>query len=193
MAVDSTAVDMPDLSTLRGRPLLRAMFINFFGGFGISEVEGSYAVQDIRNALRLVDKGIAEYELAAADLRAYTDRKENIPQTTLLYVEAANHLENMINAMHRACLLLDRLKRAKEVDLTNDDLLRPPEVEQIAQLRHASEHVDTFVRTGEIAYGEDMMPRAWCEGLSFAGKRVSYRTIARWLQKLNAAAEKIVH
>jgi hypothetical protein len=188
----SEQVQMDDLSSLIGVAQRRALFRNFFTGMGIPDVAGSYAGRDYRNAVRLIEKAIREWELAREDICAYADRTSNNDQATLWFLHSIDHFENMINALHRSCLLLERLKGAPETPISKNDLLRPTEVSRVRSLRHASEHIDDFVRRGEIPKGEDLMIRPWCEGLTFASDRIGYATLAGWLRKLQALALELV-
>jgi hypothetical protein len=188
----SEQIEMDDLSSLIGVAQRRALFRNFFTGMGIPDVPGSFGARDYRNAVRLIEKALREWGLARQNLCAYADRESNNDQATLWFLRSIDHFENMINALHRSCLLLERLKGAPEAPLSKNDLLRPVEVTRIRSLRHASEHVDDFVRSGEIPKGDDLMIRPWCEGLTFASDRIEYATLARWLRTLQALALQLV-
>jgi hypothetical protein len=188
----SEQMKMDDLSSLIGVAQRRTLFRNFFTGMGIPDVPGSFAGRDYRNAVRLIEKALREWELARKNICAYADRQSNNDKATLWFLESIDHFENMINALHRSCLLLERLKGAPEAPVSKNDLLRPAEVTRIRSLRHASEHVDEFVRRGEIPAGDDLMIRPWCEGLTFASDRIEYSTLAGWLRKLQALALQLV-
>lgn len=183
---------MADLSGLIGIAQQRALFRNYLTGMGVPHVAGSFAARDYRNAVRLIEKAIREWEMARINLARYADRESNGDAETLLFLHSVDHFENMVNALHRASQLLAHLKGAREAPIAKNDLLRDSEVEQIRQMRHGSEHVDGYVREGTIPEGEDLMIRPWCEGITFAQQAISYATLERWLRQLHALSLKLV-
>lgn len=194
----SDDVQMEDLSLLVGETLTTwwgHASARVFGHppRGVADGPGSFAGRDYRNAIRLTDKALGEWELARQKLREYADRESNTTTANIRFFHSINHFENSINAMHRACILLDHLKREPDVPLSKNDLLRPVEVRRIGMLRHASEHIDDFVRSGEVPPEADLFIRPWCEGLTFVGDRLEYATLSRWLRKLHDQAMLLVN
>jgi hypothetical protein len=117
---------MPDLSGLPGRTLGLALFKFFLPGLGIPDIEGSHALADFRNAARLTDKAISEYELARTKLRTFAGRESNEAVPLSVYLAAVNHLETCINALHRAAILFNRLKAAQRSTSMLPSSGRPP-------------------------------------------------------------------
>jgi hypothetical protein len=187
VAQDPTAVRMPAVDDLS--PLMwRAMPLFLVGD---DETFGRPGADDVRNAFRLVDKAVREYRLGSRELRQVAV-PDNDVSVVMRVIQAQDHLETMVNAMHRACKLLSRLKNNPRVPLGREDLLRPAEVRQIGQLRHAAEHVDEWVRNEKLAVGQPVMMQTRCEGLEFADESLSYAVIAQWLRKLHGACLKVI-
>jgi hypothetical protein len=186
---------IPNLSGFCGRKLtrslLRELTFTMFGAPSRGIPPGRVSHVHYKLIVRLADKAAAEYEAARTELIAYVNRSQNSPEETLHITAAVDHFENLFNALARALTLLDLLKRDSSVPVTNDDL-RPFETEIVRKIRNAIEHVDDFLRTGEISMDDDTMIRPWCEGVEFVRIRVRYSELARWIMRVYAIAERLL-
>lgn len=181
------SVDMPDLSGLLYRNTMTHAFRNWLSGQGLDTLP---ARPLLTNLVRLVDKAMFEYEQARECLNTYVSRPANESQYTLLYFRAVDHLESCVNALHRAVLFAEQLKRDQAVPkIEKAELLSSAEVAEVNALRDASEHLDEQVAAGKL---DPVMPVPWPDAVEFAGREVTYKTLARWLTKLQKLAERFV-
>jgi hypothetical protein len=88
------------------------------------------------NFCRLTDKALRDYEAARADLLNYASRRG----TLVDYLRAIDHLENCVDAAHRAVLNADAL-RANRVG-TGPGRITDTQKDRVRAVRHAVEHSD---------------------------------------------------
>jgi hypothetical protein len=186
---------MPDLSSLSGRRLIRRLlgqlWLMMWGTPLTGVPQGELAHLHYKLFLRIADKLVAEYEAGRTELTAYVRRPENNLGETLHFVAASDHFENVFNSLARALTLLDLLKRERSVPVTSDDL-KPFAAAHVRRIRNAVEHIDDFLRHGEILMTDDIMLRPWCEGVEFADVKVTYVELARWITRIHEIAERLL-
>jgi hypothetical protein len=191
----ATAQDlsMPSLEDLEvdGRLHIQLIgFRNLFTGMGVPYVAGSHAHAHYKNFVRLIDTAVRRYESARMNLQRAVDRP---PESTGVaeVVRSLSDLEAVFNLLHRALTLLVRLKEAREAPVGSKDLL-PFDEDAVQVIRNVSEHIDSALESKELGINDDVMPRVWREGITFAGERISYATMAMWLGRLHIIARTLI-
>ncbi|HLZ24663.1 MAG TPA: hypothetical protein VKQ30_21305 [Ktedonobacterales bacterium] len=145
------------------------------------------------NFVRLTDKALREYDAARAELIAYVEQEG--PWRLSRYHRAMDHLENCVNATHRAVLNAKALQR-HGIGRSAPRLTERQE-RRLRLMRHAIEHADerldppsgsswpTF-QTGE-PYALRLANRAMVIG----GNDLTYRELVSAMNKMYRTIEAI--
>jgi hypothetical protein len=184
--IGAGTVDMPDLSGLVGKHMSRLMIFALTGG-GFPPPARYYF-----NTLALMtDRAAYSYECARANLSKAAQPRlaGEIPMHEIL--RGSDYLEFAINAIMRAQLLGERLRRAPgDPRIARSELLSNGELSQVRQLRHFAERV----LAGEV--GETgtsgVVYRTLSDRIEFAGQSVTYETIADWIKRFDSLESRLL-
>jgi hypothetical protein len=187
---------MPDLSSIANRRNVGRLVgeaLAFMFGAPIRGVPpGSRSHAHYKNFVRLVDKAASEYEAARRALTRYVERDENALGHTIEIVVVQDHLENVFNAIARALSLLDLLKDEASITIVTGADRSHFQTDDIKGIRNAVEHFEAYLERGDIPPDGDVMIRPAAEGAEFAGVRVDYRTLARWITRLHEISTRLI-
>ena len=107
-------------------------------------------------------------------------------------IRATLDLDTCINALHRATANVERLKRSRRSSVQTRDLLSTGDAQTLKEVRHALEHVHDRFAARTLGEGDIFIPRLWPESIEFAGREISYRTLARWLERMQELAARLL-
>ena len=142
--------------------------------------------------VRLTEKAIIEYSMARDRLTAFL--ANGVADD---YFRAQDHFETCVNAIHRAILYLDRLRR---LGLRKSDrspfIPRPRDLEilsdsvrsRVRDFRDASEHLDNDIIDGKLAPTADVGVHLGWDVAQVAGLHITYSEAASWLRQLDLFA-----
>jgi len=140
-----------------------------------------------RNALRLIDQAVAEYQTGTVEIRRHIRRKD-----IGAFLRAQGHFENCIMSMHRALEFLAALRRFGTaldrkplVPRSNQlDILTPGARNRIRRLRHAISHMDERLKKHPPRSGQPIALDPNNLGLTLEGVQIAWTELARWLREL---------
>jgi hypothetical protein len=181
---------MTDLSSLVGKNIPRLLIVSLVR----SDSSGPDAYY--LNALVLMtDRAAYSYEQARTALGhvAANHKPGEIPLLSLL--RGTDYLEFAVNAILRASLLGERLRRSPDAPrIDRNELLSRSELEQVRKLRHFAEHLDQRILEGRIGptAGSGVVFRAMADCIEYAGETVTYAAIGEWITRLDALAWRLL-
>ena len=135
------------------------------------------------NLVRLTDKAVHEYEAARVQGLDFAANQESNTPTLSPYYRAIDHFENCINALHRALLFAEGIRKQRdvpEIDRTAWRALQHAQ-DRINGVRDAVEHNDERLRKGDpeglafLVLGDD--------ALQVADKIITYPELAQWIHQ----------
>jgi len=183
--------DMPDLSDLidAGQLMAGIVLHTFTGPRGATEREASYR----KNLARLVDKAVREYQEAreACEQLVFSRGVRDA-------VIFCDHMENCINAVHRAIRLLDRIKQANNIGRNlNRTLKRKIAAGSrfIENIRDTFEHIDERIQRDQIPAGELIMiglAGATNDRIRVAGEELRLDDLAQTIRTLRELGRVLV-
>jgi hypothetical protein len=179
------AVEMPDLSGLVGRNMpMRTTY---------ALVDGPEPAHTYLLAFAsMIDRAAYAYEQARVKLSeaAGKRRRGGLPLVPL--IRGSDYLEIALNALLRAQLLGDRLRRTEDAPpIQQRELLSREETSRIREMRHFAEHVDERISAGSTsATGFAAAPYA--DGIEYAGVAITYAELAAWITRLQSLAERLL-
>jgi hypothetical protein len=139
--------------------------------------------------VRLVDKGVREYESARRSLEEFV---ETGSEHLTPYFRAADHLENALNSVRRAIRYARRIRRDREsLQVEKSELPTQDDEDRIAGFRDAAEHADNQVATGTLGEGDAVILTLHELTFSIGNIEASYEWLARLLTKLHVLSSRV--
>jgi hypothetical protein len=182
MAITQLPAD--DLSDLDSSVLLAS-----FARLLIGRYNGRPATYLARNALRLIDQSIREYQAANLDLRSFLQDGDIGG-----FFRAQGNLEHCVVTMHRALSLLTALRRSGLAAPDGSPLIyRPRELEvltdpvkrRIRELRDAIVHSDDRLQKEPFPIGQPKALNIGNSGIDFCDVAITWDELCRWLRQLH--------
>jgi hypothetical protein len=193
-------VDIPELPSLL-RTNLPDRILNMLFGSG---VYGEPTQFQLTTAARLLDKALVEWDAARAEFGAHEEVRDGLPPVvqsrnpggTRALFRAIGNLENVVDSLHRLCLLLKPLEKEPALAaLAHLPLPAPAERKAVREFRNRIQHGDEDIVTGKAGKGlatATLRPNR--EDIELQGQHVRYDDMARMLEQLHdfirAAGEK---
>jgi hypothetical protein len=139
-----------------------------------------------QNLVRLTDKAIREYEAARENLSEYGEFA--FAGRLSPYFLALDHFENSIDAVFRAGLYLEMLRKHAGFDL------QPATTSQLAavkKLRNAIQHTEEKLVDGEIQMGQPTVLTTRATGLELGPVTLAYLDLKCLIEVAHRAIEQI--
>jgi hypothetical protein len=176
---------MPDLSGLLAPRLMAGVKLHFFTGpRGANEREVDYR----KNLARLIDKAVREYQRA----REFSGTAESRVDPAILFCD---HMENCLNAVHRAIRLLERIKGEGNIAQGLDDVAKKQVAaasRMIRRLRDQFEHVDDAIRCDRLPKDGFIMIALRGEDLIILTERLRLTDLVAALRQLRELGRRLV-
>lgn len=138
----------------------------------------------LSNLVRLCDKAANEYQ-AGRDASLDFAANMNVGKISPFF-RAIDHLESCVNALHRALLHAERIKRypsAPPMDRTEWRALHDA-TRRLKDVRDAIEHTEEKLTTGELPQGQPQYLWLRKDHLSMGGHSIGYAELAAWIRRV---------
>lgn len=187
-----TECKMEDLSDLEGQVM--SLTVNLAFGPGDKNVSRRTSLNR-RVFVRLVDKGLDEYEAARRHILAQLAEKQRTAEAmaeqgrVIYMLKFVDHMENCICTVRRILRLLNHLKG-------NQDGLEFPRIvrrqidslaDDIVDMRNVVEHMDAEIQQDKIAENESIMVQLLDsqDGVKVAGESLKFSSLSTLLRRLH--------
>ncbi|HEX6686062.1 MAG TPA: hypothetical protein VF062_25020 [Candidatus Limnocylindrales bacterium] len=138
ISLDAHGLIMPTVDHLSNNGALNVLLDRTLSGLPSGLPPVSSPVGLFMNFVRLTDKALREYDAARAELLLFVSPHPGLRISP--YLRAIDHMENCVNATHRAVLNAKALRENKIGRAAS--LLTDLQERHLANLRHAVEHSD---------------------------------------------------
>jgi hypothetical protein len=131
---------------------LLGLMLNVFAGRELEVLSTMAGRRQFNNMVRLMDKTVIEYTLAAARCEDWVQGLDVTGAQISSYFRAIDHMKSCIGALHRTFLHLDRIKRlsvAPTVDRIGYKVLQAAAITEINRARDWIEHTDARLLPAE--------------------------------------------
>jgi len=182
-------LQMPSLSDLDASLRGKRELGRILGVHGPSTPRG---LQIADGYVRLVEKTIIEYESSRREMLSFM-----AGGVLDSYFRAQDHFETCLQALHRAIIFLDRLRRLgiRRADGT-PFVPRPRDLEvlnegvrsRVRDIRDACEHLDEDIINGRIPEDAEVAIHLGWECAKLADKEICYHEISKWIIQLHQFA-----
>ncbi|ADE14433.1 hypothetical protein Nhal_1279 [Nitrosococcus halophilus Nc 4] len=193
-----TECKMEDLSALEGQVM--TLTANLVFGPGDKNISRRTALNR-RLFVRLVDKGLDEYETARRHILAQLAEKQRTPdemaeQGRVIYMlKFVDHMENCICTVRRILRLLNHLKG-------NQDGLEFPRIvrrqidslaDDVVDMRNVVEHMDDEIQKDNIEENESVMIQLLDsqDGVKVAGESLKFSRLGTLLRRLHELSKNM--
>ena len=183
---------IPNLAELRPRSTFFAVN-RLFRGAGPQNPE-AYAL--VVNFVRLADLAINEFELGREAILQFKASNENLALGRA--IRASSHFETCISTLKRAIDHLKAIRGHRKVPPSLKYLLPrginvlSGDVEsQVANMRHAIQHLEGRIKKGEILAGQPIILAINENDIELGAYRIRYSDLADWLKELHNLASKV--
>jgi hypothetical protein len=178
----TSAWKMPDLSTLPDKQMLNVALDALFGGARKPRHPTSAPELGLwMNFVRLTDKAVREYEAARSEAGTYVNRPNNNTMSPMF--RAIDHLENCIDATHRAILNQGRLRTAGFGRGAPQATGRQATL--IRLVRNTVEHMDERLANSKLKAGQPVALVPSDTGVTVGALFLPYRDLASCIAKLH--------
>lgn len=182
---------LPDLSHLFRTNLVDRLLDMTFG-------TGAYPEPtqfQVTTAARLLDKSLNEWDLTLKEFRNHSGVRKGIPDellaptpgATRAFFRAIDHLETLVDSLHRLLRLIGPLEKAPELaHLTGMPLPSSNERTQVRKFRNSIAHGDDDLADGKAGTGLSTATlRPDPVGIELRGRRLEYADLARMLEQVH--------
>jgi hypothetical protein len=178
---------MPDLSKLDSKNILNLMLNRWLGGQGLQADPGRMYLS---NLARLIDKALREYE----DARSFLNQYVNSGNKTSLLFRCVYHMENCVEALHRAVLHAEKLRRDASTPKISKTVLPTPNAQtRLRNTRHAMLHVDEWIHKGKAGPGRSPIGLlVKSDSIQCGCEEIYFNELAEWITQVQEVTVQLI-
>jgi hypothetical protein len=193
LSLDLDGLKMPSVDHMSNRGSLNVLLDRTFSGLPAGLPNSKMLIGLFTNFVRLTDKALREYDAARAELLLYLQPSETLH--TGYYLRAIDHLENCVDATHRAVLNSKALRNHK-IGRSGPRLTDRQET-RLRDVRNAIEHSDEkllgnwYGKSPPFASEEPYTIRLANSSMVIGGWVLTYRELFSGMTKMYRTIEAI--